>query len=61
MKKLFGVIPAILFSLCLSEAKTVDRILAKVHDQGMASLTRKEKKTLAAATRRYQEDDQRRL
>jgi peptidyl-prolyl cis-trans isomerase SurA len=32
MKKLFGVIPAILFSLCLSEAKTVDRILAKVND-----------------------------
>jgi membrane associated rhomboid family serine protease len=43
------------------EQAEVDRILAKVHDQGLASLTRKEKKILAKATRRYQEDDQRRL
>lgn len=39
----------------------VDRILAKVHDSGLASLTRKEKKILAEATRRQQQDDQRRL
>jgi len=34
------------------EQAEVDRILAKVHDEGLASLTRKEKKTLAQATRR---------
>jgi parvulin-like peptidyl-prolyl isomerase len=32
MKKLFGLIPAILFCLCSLEAKTIDRILAKVND-----------------------------
>jgi membrane associated rhomboid family serine protease len=37
-----------------SEAE-VDRILAKVHAQGIQSLTRKEKKILAQATRRSQE------
>ncbi len=39
------------------EQAEVDRILAKVHDNGLASLTRKEKKTLAQATRRQQEED----
>ena len=35
----------------------VDRILAKVREQGMQSLTRSEKKALAEATRRQQERD----
>ena len=35
----------------------VDRILAKVREQGMQSLTRSEKKILADATRRQQERD----
>jgi membrane associated rhomboid family serine protease len=39
------------------EEAAVDRILAKVRDQGMQSLTRSEKKTLADATRRQQERD----
>ena len=39
------------------EQAEVDRILAKVHDSGLASLTRKEKKILAQATRRQQEED----
>jgi membrane associated rhomboid family serine protease len=43
------------------EEAEVDRILAKVHDSGLASLTRKEKKILSDATRRHQQDDQRRL
>jgi Zn-dependent protease len=36
----------------------VDRILAKIHDQGLASLSRKEKKTLAQATRHQREREQ---
>jgi membrane associated rhomboid family serine protease len=35
----------------------VDRILAKVHDEGLGSLTRREKRTLARATRRQQDED----
>lgn len=38
-----------------AEEAEVDRILAKVRNQGMASLTRKEKKILAQATRRQQQ------
>jgi len=34
----------------------VDRILAKVHDQGIQSLTRREKQTLAQATETQRED-----
>lgn len=46
------------------EQAEVDRILAKVHEQGLASLSRKEKKVLAQATRRQQrreENQQRQL
>ncbi len=39
------------------EQADLDRILAKVHDQGLQSLTRKEKKTLARATKRQQEQE----
>ncbi len=35
----------------------VDRILAKVHNDGIASLTRKEKKTLAEATQRQKDEE----
>ncbi len=35
-------------------AEEVDRILAKIHRQGEASLTRKERRTLEAASRQYQ-------
>jgi len=38
------------------EQKTIDEILRKVHDQGINSLTRKEKRTLADATKRQQRD-----
>jgi membrane associated rhomboid family serine protease len=37
----------------------VDRILAKVHDQGIQSLTRREKRALAEATARQREQDNR--
>lgn len=37
----------------------VDRILAKVHDQGIQSLSRSERKTLERATRRQQGTDRR--
>lgn len=40
-----------------AEQAEVDRILAKVHEQGLQSLTHREKKTLARATRRQQEHD----
>ncbi len=43
-----------------AQQEEVDRILAKVHEQGLASLTRKEKKILADATRIQQEQDRRR-
>lgn len=43
-----------------AQREEVDRILAKVHEQGLASLTRKEKKILADATRIQQEQDRRR-
>lgn len=43
-----------------AQREEVDRILAKVHEQGLASLTRREKKTLADATRSQQEQDHRR-
>jgi membrane associated rhomboid family serine protease len=39
------------------EQVEVDRILAKVHDQGIQSLSRKERKLLERATRRQQEQD----
>lgn len=39
------------------EEAEVDRILAKVRDHGMQSLSRSEKRTLAEATRRQQERD----
>ncbi|MGQ9649400.1 MAG: rhomboid family intramembrane serine protease [Phycisphaerae bacterium] len=42
------------------EQAEVDRILAKVHDSGLASLTRKEKKILAQATRRQREQEEER-
>jgi len=41
------------------ERVKVDRILAKVHDQGLQSLTRSEKKILSRATRKQQEQDRR--
>ena len=37
------------------EQKTINEVLRKVHDQGINSLTRKEKNTLAQATRRQRE------
>ena len=37
------------------EEKSIDEILQKVHDQGINSLTAKEKKTLAQATRKQRE------
>lgn len=40
-----------------AEDADVDRILAKVHDQGIQSLTRSEKKILERATRRQQGTD----
>jgi membrane associated rhomboid family serine protease len=39
------------------ERVEVDRILTKVHEQGLQSLTRGEKKVLSRATRRQQEED----
>jgi peptidyl-prolyl cis-trans isomerase SurA len=33
MKRVFWIIPAILFGFCLSEARVVDRILAQVNDE----------------------------
>lgn len=39
------------------EQAEVDRILQKVHREGLASLTRREKSTLSRATRRQQERD----
>ncbi|HOW69646.1 MAG TPA: M50 family metallopeptidase [Phycisphaerae bacterium] len=42
-----------------AEDAEVDRILAKVHDQGIQSLSRSEKKTLERATRRQQGTDRR--
>ena len=39
------------------EAQDIDRILQKVHDTGMNSLTRGEKKTLARATERQRKAD----
>lgn len=39
------------------EAAEVDRILQKVSDQGIASLTRREKKVLAQATKRQQAEE----
>lgn len=40
-----------------AERAEVDRILAKVHDQGLQSLSRKEKKILTRATQRQQETE----
>jgi membrane associated rhomboid family serine protease len=40
-----------------AEQAEVDRILDKVHREGVASLTRREKKTLATATRSQQQRD----
>ncbi|MGC9454487.1 MAG: rhomboid family intramembrane serine protease [Phycisphaerae bacterium] len=39
------------------EQAEIDRILRKINDQGISSLTRKEKRTLQDATRRQQEED----
>ena len=39
------------------EQAEVDRILAKVHESGVKSLTRKEKKTLQKATKQQKEQD----
>jgi membrane associated rhomboid family serine protease len=39
------------------EQQSIDRILQKVHDSGMNSLTRAEKKTLARATERQRQSD----
>ena len=36
--------------------REVDRILKKISEQGEASLTRKERRTLEAASRQYQKD-----
>jgi hypothetical protein len=41
------------------EQMEVDRILAKVHEHGVGSLTRKERKTLEEDTRRRQTEDRR--
>lgn len=41
------------------DAETIDRILEKVHDAGIASLTDREKRALAEATERQQQDDRR--
>jgi membrane associated rhomboid family serine protease len=40
------------------EQETIDRILQKVHDSGMNSLSRAEKKALARATERQRKSDQ---
>lgn len=40
------------------EQAEVDRILAKIHNEGISSLSRKEKKTLAQATRHQREREQ---
>lgn len=40
------------------EQAEVDRILAKIHNEGLNSLTRKERKTLAQATRHQREREQ---
>ena len=37
----------------------IDRILQKIHDQGLGSLTRKEKKILQETTHRQQKEDNR--
>lgn len=42
-----------------AEQEEVDRILAKVHEQGINSLTSREKKTLQRATRRQRNEEQR--
>jgi len=39
------------------DAEAVDRILDKIRDHGIGSLSRREKKTLQDATRRQQQDD----
>lgn len=41
------------------EDDEIDRILRKIHDQGLASLSRKEKKILQDATRRQRDDESR--
>jgi membrane associated rhomboid family serine protease len=41
------------------DEELIDRILAKVHDQGIQSLTVPEQEALAAATRRRREEEQR--
>ena len=43
----------------VDEQAEVDRILAKVHEQGIHSLTRKERKVLAEATQRQKEQERR--
>ena len=40
-----------------AEAAEVDRILAKVSEQGVGSLSRREKKILADATKRQQSEE----
>jgi rhomboid family protein len=40
-----------------SDAELIDRILSKVHERGIGSLTRSEKESLAAATQRQQRDE----
>ena len=40
-----------------AEEVEMDRILHKIHDQGLASLTRGERKALRQATRRQQDED----
>ena len=39
------------------EQQSIDRILQKVHDSGMNSLSRSEKKALARATERQRQAD----
>jgi Zn-dependent protease len=45
----------------VAEQEEVDRILAKVHEKGLTSLTRGEKRTLDQASQRQRERDQRKL
>lgn len=42
-----------------TDAKTIDRILSKVHTSGIASLTDREKRSLAEATERERQSEQR--
>ena len=42
-----------------SDAETIDRILSKVHTSGIASLTDREKRSLADATERQRQSEQR--